>query len=324
MSSLDFRCQYRTNQIIRSHVIDSIREAYAIPFLTADPRLPLGVKPSEGLGLWPLSTRAHLKHSCLPNASRSFLGDLVILRACRSIRQGDSITIAHIEPIMPLEERRAELARPPGVECACDFCTIEEREGSGARQQRVDLVQRVKEVSMRAPAHTLRTDAGKDKAGGPDDSVVKQVAKEVTELCDALEATYSHPAQIQPRYPLVEPLGYLFASYLYLGTNHTEDAIRVNARLLTALGFSFDYTPPPNASGKDDSGDISVAEHGFYHPIIITTLLQQSSVCWQLGKRRAASSWKRIAEDATHIVAGHRKLFDEAYGNVYNSLNWKV
>lgn len=225
---------------------------------------------------------------------------------------------------MSLEERRAELARPPGVSCTCKFCEIEEQEGSTARQRRVDLVQRVKEISMRAPAHTLRTDAGKDKGSGPDDAIVKQVAKEVTEVCNELEATFMHPARVQPRFPLLDPLGYLFACYLYLGTNYTEDAVRTNARLLVALGFSFDYLAPSGPASKDGSGDVIIVEHGCYHPIVISTLLQQSSVCWQLGKRRSAASWKRIAENATQNIAGHRRLFDEAYSKVYDSLNWKI
>lgn len=289
------------------------------------PLVPTNTAAAQGLGLWPLGTRTHLTHSCLPNAARTFLGDVLVLRACRDIKRGETLSISHINPAFPLDERRAELERASGVRCECKFCVIEEKEGSAMRQRRVDLVQRVKELSERAPAETLRTDAGRDEASSPDDAVVREVAKEVASACDALEATFAHPARDQPRFPLLEPLAYLFACYLYQGPSSTEDALKTNARYLTSLGFWFEYTPPPDAgSEKSGGGDFTLTQHGYYHPYIVKTLVQQSSVCWQLGKRRTANSWRRIAENSMEIIAGHRKLFRDGYSKVYESLKWEL
>ncbi len=117
----------------------------------------------SGVGLWPASARPHLPHACLPNTSRSFLGDVLILRASRDVRRGESLTVSHVHPALPLEERRAELARPGTTlgACTCQFCAIEEKEGSEMRARRVELVQRAKALSDRAPAESLRTDGGR-------------------------------------------------------------------------------------------------------------------------------------------------------------------
>ena len=246
----------------------------------------------------------------------------MVLRACRDIKRGEPISITYIHPSLPLNERRTELSRPPGVPCTCKFCEIEEEEGTELRQRRVDLVEKVKEISQRAPAEMLRTDAGRDESNSPDDAVVREVAKEVATLCDELDATYTQPSVDQPRFPLLEPLAYLFACYLYLGPSSTEDALRVNARYLSALGFSFQYVS--DTGEKGEGGDMILIQHGYYHPFIIKTLVQQASVCWQLGKKRTATAWKRIAENSMEIITGHRKLFRDGYQKVFESLKWEI
>ncbi|KAL5513043.1 hypothetical protein ACEPAH_3441 [Sanghuangporus vaninii] len=311
--------------IVDIHALEAIREAYAEPFPTLHPSVPTNIAPSQGIGLWPLGTRAHLKHSCLPNASRSFIGDILVLRACRDIPHGEIITVSHVHPSLPFEERRAALARGPGTPCDCKFCEIEEKEGQSIHQHRVDLVQRVKELSERAPPEALRTDAGRDQSTAPEDTVVREVVQGVSKICDELEATYSYPSCEQPRFALLEPLAYLFACYLYLGPSSTEDALKTNARYLTSLGFSFEYSSAPDAEKeKIGGGDVKVVQHGFYHAFVVKTLVQQSSVCWQLAKRRTADGWRRVAENAMEIIAGHRKLFRDGYSKVYESLRWEI
>ncbi|KAL5531517.1 hypothetical protein ACEPAG_4394 [Sanghuangporus baumii] len=333
LEGLEYESNASTKQLLTAdrrvvvdiYALEAIREAYAEPFPTLHPSVPTNIAPSQGIGLWPLGTRAHLKHSCLPNASRSFIGDAMILRACRDTPRGEIITVSHVHPSLPFEERRVALARGSGTPCDCKFCEIEEKEGQNMRQQRVDLVQRVKELSERAPPEVLRTDAGRDQSTAPEDTVVREVVQEVSRICDKLEATYSYPSYEQPRFALLEPLAYLFACYLYLGPSSTEDALKTNARYLTSLGFSFEYSSAPDAGNeKNGGGDVRVIQHGFYHAFIVKTLVQQSSVCWQLGKRRTADGWRRIAENATEIIAGHRKLFRDGYSKVYESLKWEI
>ncbi|KLO12661.1 hypothetical protein SCHPADRAFT_915546 [Schizopora paradoxa] len=312
--------------IIDINVIDAVREAFATPFPAIHPLITGASSVFSGVGLWPASARPHLPHACTPNTSRSFLGDVLILRACRDLKSGEGLTVSHVHPALPLEERRAELVRP-GTRlgaCECAFCAIEEKEGNEMRARRVELVQRVKTLSDKAPAERLRTDAARDDSAGPSNDSVKEIARSVEGLCDTLESTYSqreHPAHVQPRFALLEPLSYLFACYLYLGPTHTEDAMRANARYFAALGFEFEYTDVGAGAG---GGDVVVRRHGYYHPLIVKTLVQQSSVCWQLGKKRTADAWRRIAENSMEIVAGHRRLFKEAFGKVYASLNWEL
>ena len=301
------------------NVIDAIRETYSQPFLPLHPLVSNSGSHTEGVGLWPSATRLTVPHSCLPNAMRSFIGDLLILRAARDIKKGEVITTSYVPPIMPVEERHSELSRSGLGLCECLFCQIEGDEGQIKREERYQLLQRIKALSERAPAEALRTDSGRDDQTRPSEDVVREVAKDVKDICDELEKTYTYTTREQPRFALLEPLAYLFACYLYLGTDRTSDALLVNFKYLDALGFEYECE---DKGGR--GGDILLKRHGFYHPFVVKTLVQQSSVCWQLGRRRVANSWRRMAEDAMEIITGSRKLFGETYAQVYASLGWTL
>ena len=75
---------------------------------------------------------------------------------------------------------------------------------------------------------------------------------------------------------------------------------------------------------KDDGPDFTITSYGSPHPPLVRALVQQSSVFWQLGKRRTAASWRREAEKLTEVVAGSKVVFKEAYEGMYESLGWEV
>ncbi|KAM3415121.1 hypothetical protein BST61_g10247 [Cercospora zeina] len=104
-------------------------------------------RPSEDIltastGLW--IAAAHINHSCLPNASKEYWGDLIILRANAEILRGEEITHAYCggddDGGMPdWEARRRELWRTWGFECPCRLCEAERGEGEAVRGERQEL-----------------------------------------------------------------------------------------------------------------------------------------------------------------------------------------
>jgi tetratricopeptide (TPR) repeat protein len=61
----------------------------------------------KSTGLW--THIANANHACLSNAVRSFLGDMIILRAARDIRAGEEITISYQKPAPLLADRQKAL-----------------------------------------------------------------------------------------------------------------------------------------------------------------------------------------------------------------------
>jgi hypothetical protein len=68
-------------------------------------------------GLWPFA--ALLNHSCLPNAERSNIGDMLILRAAVDMPAGAEVTIAYLTSGQFIPER---LRANWGIDCRCPVC----------------------------------------------------------------------------------------------------------------------------------------------------------------------------------------------------------
>ncbi|CAD0112990.1 unnamed protein product [Aureobasidium uvarum] len=79
----------------------------------------------KSTGLW--IHIANANHACLANAVRSFVGDMIILRAAEDINKGEEITISYQIPAPLLGERQKVLFGSWGFHCNCLLCTSEAR-----------------------------------------------------------------------------------------------------------------------------------------------------------------------------------------------------
>ena len=60
-----------------------------------------------GVALYGMAALAN--HSCAPAAVQGFEGDTIVLRALRSISEGEEVTISYVDVLLPWEQRRATL-----------------------------------------------------------------------------------------------------------------------------------------------------------------------------------------------------------------------
>lgn len=87
-------------------------------------------------GLWVYA--AYINHSCVPNAAKDYIGDLMILRATRAIKAGEEIFHAYDEA-SDYEARRASLKTTWGFECKCRLCAAQKKDGEDVRRKREEL-----------------------------------------------------------------------------------------------------------------------------------------------------------------------------------------
>jgi hypothetical protein len=99
-----------------SYTVGRESHAYGTSGMTAKER-------SISTGLW--IHVANANHACLSNAWRSFLGDMIILRAARDIKNGEEITLCYQKPAPLLEDRQKTLSDSWGFRCNCLLCTSE-------------------------------------------------------------------------------------------------------------------------------------------------------------------------------------------------------
>jgi hypothetical protein len=57
---------------------------------------------------------------------RLFLGDFMFVRARRPLSAGEELTFSYCDPLDPLDERRDEMQRRCGYQCACELCQDQE------------------------------------------------------------------------------------------------------------------------------------------------------------------------------------------------------
>ncbi|EXM21557.1 SET domain [Fusarium oxysporum f. sp. vasinfectum] len=84
-------------------------------------------------GLW--IRASYINHSCIPNAKKDFVGDLIISRAMRRIAAGEEITHSYDES-SDYEARKANIRRTWNFECCCQLCLVEGAESEDVRQRR--------------------------------------------------------------------------------------------------------------------------------------------------------------------------------------------
>lgn len=87
-------------------------------------------------GIWVHA--AYINHSCVPNASKEYIGDLMILRALQPIKAGDEIFHAYDES-SDYDARQASLMTSWGFKCVCKLCEVENKESQEVRSKREEL-----------------------------------------------------------------------------------------------------------------------------------------------------------------------------------------
>lgn len=87
-------------------------------------------------GLWVQA--AYINHSCLANAKKEFVGDLMILRATKRIESGDEIFHSYDEAL-DYDARQDALITTWGFKCNCALCEAEKLDGQAIRNKRMEL-----------------------------------------------------------------------------------------------------------------------------------------------------------------------------------------
>lgn len=89
---------------------------------------------STGLWIW----AAYINHSCIANAKKEFIGDLMVVRATRTITAGDEIFLSYDES-SDYDARQTALMTTWGFECNCALCAAEKADDPAVRKKRREL-----------------------------------------------------------------------------------------------------------------------------------------------------------------------------------------
>jgi hypothetical protein len=91
---------------------------------------------------------SYINHSCLPNSVRTFLGDLLLVRATRDVLAGEEITAQYVTPDLTFGNRQQKYKVTWGFECDCRLCKVDVAAGKELERQRMLLFNELRETAQ--------------------------------------------------------------------------------------------------------------------------------------------------------------------------------
>ncbi|KAF2467791.1 uncharacterized protein BDR25DRAFT_374016 [Lindgomyces ingoldianus] len=152
-------------------------------------------------GIW--TKASYINHSCTSNAHRSFIGDMMIVRACCDLEPGTEITFLYTS----LGDKNAQKKLSHwGIVCDCAICLNAKTTKAAVVTERRKLLEQMKQEFNIAANGVFQ-------------------AKKIERLLDALDTTYARPADGLPRLLLWDPQLAMIRTLEFVG------------KALTSLGF---------------------------------------------------------------------------------------
>lgn len=196
------------------------RNCFSAPPSTLEDTRPGAPEDRLAKGLWVHASA--MNHSCVPNSMRSFVGDVLISRATRDIREGDEIFHQYVPGKALPDARSRQLRDRWGFECDCGLCVGERRSPEAMQARRRELLAAVEKLcSKKLPGKELMPDA-----------TIRGVDRLMRQLEEAHEQEVYEGL---PRLTLIYPCNWLVAAHR--GRKNHSKVIKYASKVLRNFGF---------------------------------------------------------------------------------------
>ena len=235
-------------------------------------------------------TAAYTNHACNGNAMRSFIGDMMVMRATRDIKKGEEILMPYRLPSVDHEVTQAELKKIWGFECDCSLCIAEQKTSRDQRQQRARLAGEMTTLLSANPVSDTQA---------PNDKKIAQIKKRL----GGIESTYDKQAfDNRPRLALVAPGLWLCQAYHRKG--QWNDVDKLALAVLRDLGFVVIITE-----------DKIVIQRDYCHLIdeAIRASMFAIRAYQKLERANPAKQMEAFAKELYGTLNGTMRGFDEGY-----------
>ncbi|KAL8806219.1 MAG: hypothetical protein Q9182_001494 [Xanthomendoza sp. 2 TL-2023] len=240
----------------------------------------------ENSGVWLFASR--FNHSCLPNVSRAFIGDIIILRASTDIPANAELFINYLSVTDPFLERSRAFENGWGFQCECRLCVIDRMvDDTGHRQRK-----RIKDSLL------------EDLRSEEQTSLFKvEIALKV------LDATYP-PAETREGVPRPELAFVMF--YIVQALVHSdvfpEKILQFGMQLLHEMGFRF-------GDIEDGASGFEILEWGIVTPFVVETFWFLREVMKGVGAREEVlACLQEGLKGVYRICVGEETSFEGVYG----------
>ncbi|OQD61514.1 hypothetical protein PENPOL_c016G08758 [Penicillium polonicum] len=242
-------------------------------------------KQFHSSGVWSLAS--YINHSCLSNARRSFIGDMMIVRASRDLPSNTEITFWYKSPISRDPKECPVNLQHWGFKCDCLLCQETRSAGSSVLSNRNRIsadLQRLFKTS-------------------------KMNLRKIEDRISNLAGTYSRPASEVPHLTLESP--YMSLAAIYASSRKLEKSVEFGLKALESLGFVIKGGNPPYVS----NAPLIVKKWGLMNDGVVG--------CWMilcLAYRELAPTLASQAEGYARvsykICVGEDETFDKTYSRL--------
>ena len=253
-----------------------------------------GMSPSGiigGSGIWIMPS--YINHSCWPNSVRSFLGDLLIVRAARDIQEGEEITMNYLDNESCLQNRQEELYSGWGFNCKCTLCEIETAESQEVQNKRQELMDKASNFETYLKRPLKKTNSG--------------IAPLIV-LIKGIEATYTKPEFIQPRVQLISPADIL--QTFLVRAERLSDVSLLAKEALNGLGFKI----------TTREGKVVIERYGYMSYPVMQLFVRVITAEAMVGDLLTATLWKDAAVGVYEVLGGEKESFFDAFGTVLSGV----
>ncbi|SPQ18407.1 b948e930-a345-4c23-a8e7-80127fed34cc [Thermothielavioides terrestris] len=208
--------------VVDVFVVEGIRtkNCFSAPRSTLEDTRPSVPEGWAAKGLWVHASR--MNHSCVPNTMRSFVGDMLISRATRDIKEGEELFQQYV-PVKALPDvRNEQFKKGWGFECECALCASERRSPEAMLAKRKELLAAVEKLcNKKLPGKELVPDA-----------TIRAVDRLAKQLEDAHEPDVYEGV---PRLTLIYPCNWLVAAHR--GRKNHAKVVKYALKVLRNFGF---------------------------------------------------------------------------------------
>lgn len=233
-------------------------------------------------GIWPLAS--HINHSCYNNAQRSFIGNMMIVRATQDLDPETEITFWYQSPFDSQYMGKEMNLHHWGFQGSCEMCQdLQETKASVLTKRerlRVDLI---KAFQHKKP-NTAKIEA----------------------MLSELSETYDRPASEIPRVSMWQ--SYLTLATVYAAHGQPQEAVDSAFRTLESLGYVVEGGRLPHIPGKK----LQVRKWGLVTDGLVGCWMGLASAYYRLGHDIEAQA-EKYARITYKICVGEDETFDETY-----------
>ena len=240
-------------------------------------------------GVW--ITASYINHACDGNARRSFIGDMVIVRATRGILKDEAVFMPYCKPEDDSEKVQAALLKGWQFKCDCIICTAQEKTSLGDLKHRRRLLIEVN--------HFLTTNRQSENYPPDTDTIVKG-----EQLYIEIETTYpEHVFKDVPR------LGLIGLSLWLCAARHTaftpQKVIDNAIETLRNMGYMIDISGPTVLVDRT---------RAYLDMAAIHATMYATHALIQKGNRDIASQMEDFAKELYVTLFGELRGFEKQFG----------